>query len=200
MAPKFSGGQNTNDKTLVLQLIRRISLRKRTENPGTSREQKMQKRKPGNSDLVWTRTPEKEVISILEELGIGLVPYSSGQEFPSPARSRQTRHSTAPTSAAPCLVSRRRLSSPIRLWLNCSAASQKRRGDTCPNRARLAACPKSHGLFRSRATRSCIPGGEHPGGFSRTRAGRSPRRCYRRRQDTLQGTRYPERIEKMTGL
>jgi aryl-alcohol dehydrogenase-like predicted oxidoreductase len=63
---------------------------------------------------LWTRTPEKEVIPTLEELGIGFVPYSPLARASSRARSTKTRSSTAPTSAAPCLASLRRLSRRIR--------------------------------------------------------------------------------------
>jgi aryl-alcohol dehydrogenase-like predicted oxidoreductase len=64
---------------------------------------------------LWTRTPEKEVIPTLEELGIGFVPYSPlGKGFLTGKIDETLRSSTAPTSAAPCLASRRRLSRRIR--------------------------------------------------------------------------------------
>src|SRR5881275_1810727 len=44
---------------------------------------------------LWTRTPEKEVIPTLEELGIGFVPYSPLGKVSSRARSTKTRSSIA---------------------------------------------------------------------------------------------------------
>ena len=52
-----------------------------------------------NEYSLWTRTPEKEVIPTLEELGIGFVPYSPlGRGFLTGKMTR-TRRSTAPTFA-----------------------------------------------------------------------------------------------------
>jgi aryl-alcohol dehydrogenase-like predicted oxidoreductase len=57
---------------------------------------------------LWWRKPEAEVIPTLEELGIGLVPYSPlGKGF-SPGRSTRQQASTVRTSAAPCRASRLR--------------------------------------------------------------------------------------------
>jgi aryl-alcohol dehydrogenase-like predicted oxidoreductase len=57
---------------------------------------------------LWTRTPEKEVIPTLEELGIGLVPYSPlGKGFLTGAMNENTKLDS-PTSAARCRVSRRK--------------------------------------------------------------------------------------------
>jgi aryl-alcohol dehydrogenase-like predicted oxidoreductase len=63
---------------------------------------------------LWTRTPEKEVIPALQELGIGLVPLAPWARAFSLERSTKTRSSTVPTSVAPCLASRRRLSRQTR--------------------------------------------------------------------------------------
>ena len=63
---------------------------------------------------LWTRTPEKEVIPTLEELGIGFVPYSPlGKGFLT-GKIDENATSTSPTSAAPCLASHQRLSKQIR--------------------------------------------------------------------------------------
>jgi aryl-alcohol dehydrogenase-like predicted oxidoreductase len=63
-----------------------------------------------NEYSLWWRKPEKEVIPTLEELGIGLVPYSPlGRGFLT-ARSTKTRSSTTRISAAHCVASRPMLS------------------------------------------------------------------------------------------
>lgn len=62
---------------------------------------------------LWWRRPEAEVLPTLEELGIGFVSYSPlGKGFR--ARSAKMLNSTASTSAASCLASRRKLSRRIR--------------------------------------------------------------------------------------
>ena len=64
---------------------------------------------------LWTRTPEKEVIPTLEELGIGFVRLQpAGQGFSHGQDGRETRPLTTPTSAALSLASRRRRSRRIR--------------------------------------------------------------------------------------
>ena len=105
---------------------------------------------------LWTRTPEKEVIPALEELGVGFVPYSPWARAFSRERSAKTRSSTVPTSAAPCLASRQRLSRRIRPLFICSPVSgnERRRRRL---RSRSPGCwPRSRGLYRSQAPRSCI--------------------------------------------
>jgi aryl-alcohol dehydrogenase-like predicted oxidoreductase len=63
---------------------------------------------------LWTRTPEKEVIPTLEELGIGLVPYSPlGKGFLTGKMDAKTTFA-APISAARSRASRRRRSRRIR--------------------------------------------------------------------------------------
>jgi aryl-alcohol dehydrogenase-like predicted oxidoreductase len=58
----------------------------------------------------WTRTPEKEILPTVEELGIGFVAYRPLGRASRPARWTRQRPSTAPTSAARCPVSARRRS------------------------------------------------------------------------------------------
>jgi aryl-alcohol dehydrogenase-like predicted oxidoreductase len=65
---------------------------------------------------LWWRRPEEEVIPTLEELGIGLVPFSPLGKGPSRQRSTKTLHSTVPTSATSFLGLHRKLGKRIRLW------------------------------------------------------------------------------------
>jgi aryl-alcohol dehydrogenase-like predicted oxidoreductase len=57
---------------------------------------------------LWWRKPEADVIPTLEELGIGMVPYSPLARDFLPARSMKIRSSAATTSAANCRALRRR--------------------------------------------------------------------------------------------
>ena len=63
---------------------------------------------------LWTRTPEKEVYRPLRNSESALSRTARWARASSRARSTKMRSSTAPTSAAPCLASRRRLSRRIR--------------------------------------------------------------------------------------
>ena len=70
---------------------------------------------------LWTREPEDEIIPTLEELGIGLVPYSPlGKGFLT-GRSTKARRSTAPTSATESPASRRKHARRTRPWSIFSA-------------------------------------------------------------------------------
>ena len=58
---------------------------------------------------LWWREPEEAILPVLEELGIGFVPFSPlGQGLSDRRHRRQTRRSTAATSATPCRAFRRR--------------------------------------------------------------------------------------------
>ena len=57
---------------------------------------------------LWWREPEQEILPMLEELGIGLVPSAPSARAFSPARSTRRRPSIRPTSATSCPGSRKR--------------------------------------------------------------------------------------------
>src|SRR2546426_405825 len=76
---------------------------------------------------LWWRRPEEEVLSTLEELGIGFVPFSPLGGGSSRDRSTRRRRSTLPTSGTLFLALRRRLGRRIRPWSICLARSQKGR-------------------------------------------------------------------------
>jgi len=103
---------------------------------------------------LWWREPEREVIPVLEELGIGFVPFSPlGKGFLTGRLTRRL-HSTVPTSATSSLAFRRRLEKRIRQWSICLATSPG--GRMRPQlRLRSRGClPRSRGLFQSQAPRS----------------------------------------------
>ena len=105
---------------------------------------------------LWTRTPEKEVIPTLEELGIGFVPYSPlGKGFLTGKMDEKTTfdssdfRSTLPRFTPEALKANQAL-----IDLLAKLASGRRRH---PLRSHWRGCwPRSRGLFQSRAPRSCI--------------------------------------------
>ena len=124
---------------------------------------------------LWTRTPEKEVIPTLEELGIGLVPYSPlGKGFLTGKMDEKTTfdssdfRSTLPRFTPEALKANQAL---IAL-LGSIAQTEKR--DTCPDRTRMAARPEALDRSNPRHDEATSVGGEHRGGFRRTHARRSP--------------------------
>ena len=96
---------------------------------------------------LWTRTPEKEVIPTLEELGIGLVPYSPlGKGFLTGKMDENSKFDSSDF----------RSTLRIRRSLICSAESRNGRR---PHRLRshLRGCwPRSRGLYRSQVPQSYI--------------------------------------------
>ena len=77
---------------------------------------------------LWWRKPEAEVIPLLEELGIGLVPYSPlGKGFLTRQNRTKARSSPATTSAASSRASHQRPCRPIRPSSICSPPSRSRR-------------------------------------------------------------------------
>ena len=97
------------------------------------------------------------------------------------------------------LALRRRLGKRIRPWLICSADRGTEEGDTCSDRARLAACRRSHGSFQSQAppswrawrrTSEQLPVELTPDDLRDIDSAAS--------KITVQGARYPEELERMT--
>jgi aryl-alcohol dehydrogenase-like predicted oxidoreductase len=103
---------------------------------------------------LWWRKPEKEVLPVLEELGIGFVPFSPlGKGFLT-ARSMKLRPLTALISATQFRVSRRKRAKPTKhSSIGWVALPNKRALHW--RRLRSPGCwPRSRGLFPSRAPRS----------------------------------------------
>ena len=106
---------------------------------------------------LWTRTPEKEVIPTLEELGIGFVPYSPlGKGFLTGKMDENTKfdssdfRSTLPRFTPEALKANQAL---IDLLGEHRRSGRRRR---LP-RSRSPGCwPRSRGSFPSPAPRSCI--------------------------------------------
>ena len=150
---------------------------------------------------LWTRTPEKEVIPTLEELGIGFVPYSPlGKGFLTGKMDEKhevRQHRFPQHPAALHAGGAEGEPGPGRSARQHRASGRRRHRP----RSRSPGCwPRSRGSCRSRAPRSCIA-------WTRTSG-----RCLveltpddLREIDsaaakiTVQGARYPEKLEQMTG-
>ena len=123
---------------------------------------------------LWTRTPEKEVIPTLEELGIGFVPYSplgkgflTGKIDESATFDSSDFRSALPRFTPEALKANQAL-------INLLAASQKRRRRHLP-RSRSPGCLlRSRGCSDPRHHEAASLGGGLWGRRSRTHAGRSP--------------------------
>ena len=133
---------------------------------------------------LWTRTPEKEVIPTLEELGIGFVPYSPlGKGFLTGKIDENTTfdssdfRSTLPRFTPEALKANQALVDLL------GSIGRTEEGDTRPDRARLAAGPEAVDRSDPGHHEAASPGREHRGGRSRTHARRSPRDRQRRLQD-----------------
>ena len=100
---------------------------------------------------LWTRRPEDEVLPVLEELGIGFVPFSPlGRGFLTGAIDRRPR-STRATSAPGTPGSSTTRSSPTRRWWS-SCAGSARAGGPLPLRSPWRGCwRRSRGSSRSPA-------------------------------------------------
>jgi hypothetical protein len=149
---------------------------------------------------LWTRGPEAEVLPTLEELGIGFVPFSPlGKGF---LRERLTKtpRSTVPTSAIRCLALRRRLGRRIRHWSICLARSHNGRR-RLRLRSRSPGClPKNRGSFQSRHNQATSPGRKHPAVAVELTSDDLREIENASSNIKVEGARYPEAIEKMTGL
>ena len=105
-----------------------------------------------------------------------------------------------PTSAIPSLASRRRLGRRIRPWSICSPRSRNERRRP-PPRSRWRGCwPRSRGLFPSPAPRSCIAWTKTSGQSAVELTPDDLREIDSAASKiTVQGARYPEKLEQMTG-
>ncbi len=100
---------------------------------------------------LWTREPEKDVIPVLEELGIGLVPYSPlGKGFLTGKISESTPFDSSDIrSRTPDLLRKR--GSPTRRWSISSVGSANAKAQA-PRRSRSPGCwRRNHGSSRSQA-------------------------------------------------
>jgi len=150
---------------------------------------------------LWTRTPEKEVIPTLEELGIGLVPYSPlGKGYltgkmdeattfdSSDFRSMLPRFTPEALKANQALVD---LLSSIAVAKGATPAqialawllAQKPWISPIPGTTRLSRLEENIAAASVELTAADLAGIEEAAS-----------------RITVQGTRYPERLEKMTGL
>ena len=150
---------------------------------------------------LWTRTPEKEVIPTLEELGIGFVPYSPlGKGFLTGAMNENTKlDSTDFRSTLPRFRPEAMKANQALVDLLGSIAQRKK---TTPAQIALA------WLLAQKPWIIPIPGTtklhrleENIGAVSVELTSDDLREIDDAASKiTVQGTRYPEKLEKMTGL
>ncbi len=118
---------------------------------------------------LWTRTPEKEVIPTLEELGIGFVTYSPlGKGFLTGKieRENDVRQLRFPQHAAPLHAGGAQGKSGHGRSARQDRETQE--GDSRSDRARLAARPKAVDCPNPRYNEAESPGREHRSSCSRT--------------------------------
>ena len=110
---------------------------------------------------LWWREPEQEVLPVLEELGIGFVPFSPlGKGFLTGAIDA-TRSSTAATSATSYRVSRRQARTANQAVVDLLARIAARQaGHAGPGGPGLAAGPKALDRADTRHHQAAPPGGE----------------------------------------
>jgi aryl-alcohol dehydrogenase-like predicted oxidoreductase len=150
---------------------------------------------------LWTRTPEKEVIPTLEELGIGFVPYSPlGKGFLTGAMDANTKfESTDFRSTLPRFTPEALKANQALIDLLGSIAKQKK---ATPAQIALA------WLLAQKPWIVPIPGTTKLSRLEENKGAAAVELTPDDLRDidgaaskiTVEGTRYPERLEKMTGL
>ncbi len=149
---------------------------------------------------LWWREPEAGSVADARRTGIGFVPFSPlGKGFLTGKIDENTKFdSTDFRSTLPRFTpeARRR----TRRWSTARPDRRTEESDSCPDRARLAAGAEA--VDRA-----------HPGHHQAASPGREPRRGRRRAHGrticarsmsaaskiTVEGARYPEKLEQMTG-
>ena len=151
---------------------------------------------------LWWREPEKEVLPTLEELGIGFVPFSplgkgflTGKIDENTTFEKSDFRSTLPRFTPEAMESEPgggRSAGPDR---------EAEEGDAGANRARLAAGAEAVDRSDSGHDQAAPPGGEHRSSVGRTHRRRSAAISIRAAAKIqVQGERYPEELQRMTGL
>ena len=149
---------------------------------------------------LWTRGPEKEVLPAVEELGIGFVPYSPlGKGFLTGKMDENTKLDSSDfRNILPRFTPEAMRANRALVDLLGSIGQRRRRH---PLRSHWLGCwPGSRGLYRSRAPRNSrasrkisvqLPVELTPEDLRDIESAAS--------EITVQGARYPEHIEQMTG-
>ncbi|MGA9798779.1 MAG: aldo/keto reductase [Terriglobales bacterium] len=150
---------------------------------------------------LWTRTPEKEVIPTLEELGIGLVPYSPlGKGFLTGAMNENTKfastdfRSTLPRFTAEALKANQAL-------IDLLGTIGKRKNATPAQIALAWLLAKKPWMVPIPGTTKLNRLEENIGAVAVELTVEDLRDIDRAASNIkVEGARYPERLEKMTGL
>ena len=150
---------------------------------------------------LWWRRPEEELLPTLEELGIGLrsiqpswqrLPHGKDRREDDVRQVRLPQHRSSLYAGGP-----ESESGPGRSAWHDRGTEE---GDTCADRACLAACPEAVDCSDPGHHEAASPGGEHRSGCSRTYADDLREIDSAASKITIQGARYPEALEKRTGL
>ena len=150
---------------------------------------------------LWWREPEAEIMPTLEELGIGFVPFSPlGKGFLTGKIDENTTFdSTDFRNTVPRFAPEARKANQALVDL-LGRDRGAEEGDAGPDRARLAARPEAVDRADPRHHEAAPPGGEPRRGVA---SNSRPTTCARSRapprRSRLQGARYPEHLERMTG-
>ena len=148
---------------------------------------------------LWTRTPEKEIIPTLEELGIGLVPYSPlGKGFLTGKIDEHAKFdSTDFRSTLPRFTPDALRANQALIDLFTSIGETKK---ATPAQIALAwLLAQSHGLSPPRHHKIKSPRREY-WALAIHLSADDLRDIEAAAKIKVEGTRYPERLEKMTGL
>ena len=129
-----------------------------------------------NEYSLWWRKPEEEVLPTLEELGIGFVPFSPlGRGFLTGRMNENTTFDSSDLrSTLPRFTPEARKANQALVDL-LGAHCRTEEGDTCSNRARLAARAETVDCSDPRHHEAETTGGEYRSSRNRTYARRSPR-------------------------
>ena len=153
-----------------------------------------------NEYSLWWRKPEEEVLPTLEELGIGFVPFSPlGRGFLTGRMNENTTFDSSDfRSTLPRFTPEARKANQALVDL-LGQDCRTKEGHACSDRARLAARAETVDCSDPRHHEAETPGGEYRGSRNRTYARRSPRNRNRLIEIKVEGARYPEKLEAMTG-
>ena len=125
---------------------------------------------------LWWRRPEAEVLPTLEELGIGFVPFSPlGKGFLTGKINENTTFDSSDfRNILPRFTPEARKANQALVDL-LGTDRRTEEGDTCSDRARVAACPEAVDRSDPGHQEAGAPGREHRSSCGRAHARRSPR-------------------------
>ena len=156
-------------------------LRSRARKRSVARTPSSRSRRCRASTRCGTRTPEKEVLPTLEELGIGFVPYSPlGKGFLTGSINENTKFDSSDFRSILPRFTPEALKANQALIDLLGRIAARKEGDARPDRARLASGPEAVDRADSGHHQASATGGEHRSRLDRADGRRSPRDRKRR--------------------